>query len=141
MFPSGSSPSNAYHVVGVETGVMAANPHKLVLMLYDGALLALTMAKQAMKTNKVAEKGEEISRAIEIITNGLMVSLDLQSGGEIATRLEALYEYMCNRLFQANLHNNPVILDEISGLLQELKGAWEEIAKDPAVVSDSRKLA
>jgi flagellar protein FliS len=141
MFPSGSSPSNAYHVVGVETGVMSANPHKLILMLYDGALLAITMAKQAMKTGKISEKGEEISRAIEIITNGLMVSLDLQSGGEIATRLEALYDYMCNRLVQANLHNNPVILDEVSTLLQELKSAWEEIAKDPAVVSDSRKLA
>lgn len=141
MFPSGSSPSNAYHVIGVETGVMAANPHKLILMLYDGGLLAIAMAKQAMKTGKISEKGEEISRAIEIITNGLMVSLDLQSGGEIAARLQALYEYMCNRLVQANLHNNPAILDEVSGLLQELKTAWEEIAKDPAVVSDSRKLA
>lgn len=141
MFTSGSSPSNAYHVVGVETGVMAADPHKLVLMLYDGALLAITMAKQAMKTGKISEKGEEISRAIEIVTNGLKASLDAQAGGEIAARLDALYDYMCNRLLQANLTNNPAILEEVSALLQELKSAWEEIAKDPAVVSDSRKLA
>jgi len=80
MFSSAHSPSDAYALVGVETGVMAANPHKLVLMLFDGALLAIAMARQAMATNKIAEKGEEISRAINIISNGLKVSLDTQAG-------------------------------------------------------------
>jgi flagellar protein FliS len=141
MFSSAHSPSDAYALVGVETGVMAANPHKLVLMLFDGALLAIAMARQAMATNKIAEKGEEISRAINIISNGLKVSLDTQAGGDLAARLGALYDYMCSRLLQANLRNEAAALNEVDALLRELKTAWEEIASDPAVVSDSRKLA
>lgn len=141
MFSSAHSPSDAYALVGVETGVMSASPHKLVLMLFDGALLAIAMARQAMATNKIAEKGEEISRAINIISNGLKVSLDTQAGGELAARLGALYDYMCNRLLQANLRNEAAALNEVDALLRELKTAWEEIASDPAVVSNSRKLA
>lgn len=141
MFSTTHSPSDAYALIGVETGVMAANPHKLVLMLFDGALLAIAMARQAMRTNKIAEKGEEISRAINIISNGLKVSLDTQAGGELAERLGALYDYICSRLLQANLRNEAAALDEADALLRELKTAWEEIASDPAVVSDSRKLA
>jgi flagellar protein FliS len=137
MFASPNSPSDAYVKVGVETGVMAASPHKLILMLIDGALLAIAMAGQAMREKKIALKGEEISRAIEIIANGLRASLDKQAGGDLAERLDALYDYMCQRLLQANLHSNPAILDEVAGLLKELKGGWEEIAKDPAVVSAS----
>lgn len=141
MFSSAHSPSDAYALVGVETGVMAASPHKLVLMLFDGAMLAVAMARQAMATNKISEKGEEISRAIDIISNGLKVSLDMQAGGELAARLGALYDYICSRLLQANLRNDAAALDEVDALLRELKTAWEEIASDPAVVSDSRKLA
>lgn len=141
MFSTTQSPSDAYALVGVETGVISASPHKLVLMLFDGALLAIAMARQAMATNKIAEKGEEISRAINIISNGLKVSLDTQAGGELAARLGALYDYMCNRLLQANLRNEAAALNEVDALLRELKTAWEEIASDPAVVSNSRKLA
>lgn len=141
MFASPHSPSDAYAKIGVETGVMAASPHKLILMLIDGALLAIAMASQAIREKKIAQKGEEISRAIEIIANGLKASLDKQAGGELAERMDALYDYMCQRLLQANLHSNPAILDEVAGLLKELKGGWEEIAKDPAVVSNSTNPA
>lgn len=137
MFNTGHSPSDSYKQVGVETGVMAASPHKLILMLIDGALLSIAMAGQAIREKKIALKGEEISRAIEIIANGLRASLDKQVGGSLAERLDALYDYMCQRLLQANLHSNAAILDEVAGLLKELKGGWEEIAKDPAVVSAS----
>jgi len=122
MFSTTQSPSDAYALVGVETGVMSASPHKLVLMLFDGALLAIAMARQAMATNKIAEKGEEISRAINIISNGLKVSLDTQAGGELAARLGALYDYMCNRLLQANLRNEAAALNEVDALLRELMG-------------------
>ena len=134
-------PPRAYANIGVETGVMAANPHKLILMLYDGALQSVGVAKQAMLDGRTATKGEAISKAMEIIDNGLRASLDLEGGAEIAQRLAALYNYMCERLLHANLHDDPAALDEVRALLLELKGAWEEIAKDPAVVSDSRKLA
>ncbi len=136
-----TSPSQAYANIGVETGVMAANPHKLILMLYEGALQSVAVAKQAMLDGRTATKGEAISKAMEIIDNGLRASLDLEGGAEIAQRLAALYNYMCERLLHANLRDNPAALEEVRELLLELKGAWEEIAKDPAVVSASRKLA
>lgn len=126
------SPSNraaAYVQVGAETGVDAASPHQLILMLYDGALLALRTASAAMAQNDIPKKGASISKAIDIISNGLKVSLDLESGGEIAARLDALYEYMADRLLYANLHNNPAALDEVSELLAGLRDAWQGIAE------------
>ncbi|THF64152.1 flagellar export chaperone FliS [Pseudothauera rhizosphaerae] len=126
-----TSPTNraaAYARVGAETGVEAASPHQLILMLYDGALLALRTASMAMESNDIPKKGAAISKAIDIIANGLKVSLDLNNGGEIATRLDALYEYMTDRLLYANLHNNPAAVDEVAGLLASLREAWQGIA-------------
>jgi flagellar protein FliS len=125
-----SNPASAYQRVGVQTGVEAADPHKLVLMLFDGAMLAVSSASLHMQRNEIAKKGEAVSKAINIITNGLKVSLDTQAGGELAERLSALYDYMCARLLHANLHNQPVVLEEVSHLLAELKGAWEQIGSE-----------
>lgn len=141
MFASHYSPSQAYAHVGVETGVMSANPHKLILMLFDGALLSIATATHAMQAGKIAEKGESVSRAIDIVTNGLKASLDFDAGTDLAPRLAALYDYICERLLFANLRNDKAALGEASRLLAELKGAWEEIARDPAVVSASGKPA
>lgn len=140
MFAS-NNPSAAYAQVGVETGVGAANPHKLILMLFDGAIMALGSAKRNMAEKNTAAKGEDISRAIEIIDNGLRVSLDLEAGGELAGRLFALYDYMTVRLLHANLHNDLPAIEEVSRLLGELRSAWQEIADDPAVVSANRAAA
>lgn len=140
MFASSfNSPSQAYAKIGVETGVMAANPHKLILMLFDGALLAIATANHAMQERNIATKGESISKAIDIVTNGLKASLDFNTGGDLAPRLAALYDYICDRLLHANLRNDKTALGEAARLLTELRSAWEEIAGDPAVVSDSRK--
>lgn len=141
MFAATRNQAQAYATVGVETGVAAANPHKLILMLFDGAILSLSSASVFLAQNQVAEKGQSISKAIDIITNGLRASLDLQTGGELAERLFALYEYMANRLLQANIHNDAAAIDEVSHLLGELRSAWEEIAQDPAVVSGNRVAA
>ncbi|MCX8087004.1 MAG: flagellar export chaperone FliS [Rhodocyclaceae bacterium] len=141
MFASATTPSDSYKQVGVETGVMAASPHKLILMLFEGALLSLSVAGEALAQKDVAAKGKAISKAIEILTNGLKASLDFEQGGELAERLAALYDYMTDRLLYANLHNDAAALAEVQGLLKEIKGAWEEIANDPAVVSASQGQA
>lgn len=117
----------AYAEVGVETGVSTADPHKLILMLFEGALLQIGTATAALENKNVPAKGAAISKAIEIITNGLKVSLDFEAGGDLAERLGALYDYMTQRLLYANLHNSRPAMDEVAGLLTELKGAWEEI--------------
>ncbi|MBS3936825.1 MAG: flagellar export chaperone FliS [Sulfuritalea sp.] len=139
MFATHVSPSQAYARVAVETGVMSANPHRLILMLFDGALLSLAGARRALQEGEIATKGESVSKAIDIVANGLKASLDPGAGGELAPRLAALYDYICARLLHANLHNDRAALDECARLLTELRGAWEEIADDPAVVSPSAR--
>jgi flagellar protein FliS len=127
MFGASTNRAAAYAKVGVETGVTAADPHKLILMLFDGAVLAITSAKVAMTGGDIPAKGMAISRAIEIIANGLDASLDLEAGGEIAARLSALYEYMTHRLLYANLHNSEAALTEVLDLLSGLRESWEAI--------------
>lgn len=141
MFGLMSNPAAAYRKAGVETQVQTATPHQLVLMLFDGALSVIATASFHMKEKKIQLKGESIGKAIEIIDGGLKACLDYKAGGELADKLGALYEYMCNRLLHANLHNDQKALDEVSGLLRELKGGWEEIANDPAVLSRNKVAA
>ena len=118
---------NTYKNVGLESGVAAADPHKLILMLYQGAILAVSSAKNQMLRKQISAKGASISKAIKIIDEGLKACLDVEAGGEIGKNLYDLYDYMNQRLLIANLKNDTAILDEISGLLNELKGAWESI--------------
>ncbi|ODT75557.1 MAG: flagellar export chaperone FliS [Nitrosomonadales bacterium SCN 54-20] len=118
---------NAYARVGLETGVIAASPHKLVLMLFEGARIALASALTHTRSGQIAARGEAISKAIAIINSGLQASLDIKAGGELAQQLNALYEYMGRRLLQANVHDKPEYIEEVSGLLGELQEAWEAI--------------
>jgi flagellar secretion chaperone FliS len=131
MFGSTANGAKAYATVGVETGVVAASPHKLVVMLFEGALVAISSAIQHMQSGDIARKGEAISKAITIIESGLRVSLDKKVGGEVALNLDALYEYMSNRLVIANLKNQQNVLEEVYQLLKGLKDAWESIAPPP----------
>ncbi len=128
MFGSPRSPVAAYTSVGLETSVPTADPHKLILLLFEGAKLAISAAKMNMAQGNIAEKGSSISKAIDIITNGLSASLDHEAGGDLAAKLGALYEYMAERLLWANMKNNPAALDEVTQLLGELHSAWAQIA-------------
>lgn len=132
MFAIAKQGAGAYGSVNVETGVTSADPHKLILMLYEGALLALAKAQLHMSRRETAEKGKALSKAIMIIDGGLKASLDIKAGGELGTQLAALYDYMCDRLLHANLHNRPEIIDEVRNLLIELRGAWEQISPTPS---------
>ncbi|MBI3222646.1 MAG: flagellar export chaperone FliS [Nitrosomonadales bacterium] len=116
-----------YAKVGVESGVVAADPHKLISMLYQGALLAIANAKNSMLRKDIAAKGVAISKAIAIIDEGLNASLDKSVGGELVQNLSSLYEYMGVRLITANLNNDVAILDEVSNLLTGLQQAWDSI--------------
>jgi flagellar protein FliS len=135
MFASSHRALKAYAEVGVETGVAAANPHKLILMLFEGAILAVAAAKMHLQRKETALRGEAISKAIMIIDAGLKASLDLNAGGHMAERLFALYEYMLGRLLYANLKHRSEPLDEVSHLLSELKSAWAAIGTAPAAMA------
>lgn len=124
---------SAYSQVGVETGVEGATPHQLISMLYEGAITAISAAKIHMLRKEVGRKGEAISKAIAIIEEGLKLSLDEKAGGDLARNLKDLYDYMSNRLLMANIKNEVAGLDEVGGLLADLKTAWEAIEKPPAM--------
>jgi len=119
--------ANAYANVGLETGVVAASPHQLIVMLYEGAELAVRMAIKHMNEGDIARKSAAVSKAGSIIQDGLRAALDPQQGGEIAQRLDALYDYMNNRLTYAHLKNEVAPLEEVLALLNELHDAWKQI--------------
>ena len=133
MFGSVQKGANAYASVGLETGVAAASPHKLIVMLFDGAQTSLTIALAEMQAKNIAAKGRAISKAIRIIEEGLRASLDKSAGGEIAGSLDSLYEFISRRLVQANLENKPEYIEEAQRLLGELRGAWLAIDPEAAV--------
>ncbi|MGE0386482.1 MAG: flagellar export chaperone FliS [Gammaproteobacteria bacterium] len=116
----------SYAQVGIQTGVDGASPHRLILMLMDGALARIATAMGMLKRGDIAGKGESISVAISII-NGLRDSLNLDQGGAIAENLSALYLYMCERLLQANLGNDLQALREVQQLLSEVRSGWSAI--------------
>lgn len=120
---------NGYAKVSMETGVLAASPVKLIIMLYDGAITACHSAIKHMEHQDILSKGTMLSKAIMIIESGLRLSLDKRAGGEIAVSLDALYAYMSKQLTLANIQNNPDTVNEVIKLLTELKGAWEAIDK------------
>jgi len=127
MFGSPNKGASAYAKVGLETGVAASSPHQLIVMLFEGALVAVRSAVTHMKEGEPEKKGLAISKAINIVANGLRASLDKKAGDSIAANLDALYEYINKRLLEANLKNQPELLEEVIGLLSDIKGAWEAI--------------
>ena len=128
MFGMMRSPAQSYAKVGIEAAVESSDPHRLILMLFDGAITAVSLAKIHMGAGDIPHKGMAISKAIDLVTNGLLASLDMESGGDLAGRLAGLYDYMAQRLLFANLKNSAAALDEVSELLTSLRDAWAEIA-------------
>lgn len=129
-----STDVNEYREVSAHGGVAASDPHQLILLLLNGALDAIAVAKGHMGRSEIAEKGVNISRAISII-DGLRGSLDHEIGGELVTNLDELYQYMGQRLLQANLRDNPSYLDEVSNLLREIRDAWAQIPPEARKVT------
>ena len=114
-----------YQSVSTETSIMDADPHKLIQLLFEGALARISTAKGHMERKEYDRKSKVINSAIDII-GGLQDSLNMETG-ELAMNLERLYDYMIRRLFEANARNDQAILDEVSGLLAQIKSAWDEI--------------
>lgn len=135
MFSSSYRPADAYKKAGVELDVKTADPHQLVTIIFEATEVALKRARQALTEGDIPLKGSMISKAIDLIDNGLRASLDLKQGDTLAQRLYALYEYMVARLLHAHSHNDLVAIDEVIGLLGDISSAWKEIR--PQVMQNS----
>lgn len=122
--------TRAYANVGVNTSVESASPHKLVLMLYDGLLKQLRIAKVHIERKEIVPKAAAISKALAIVDQGLRPGLDLEKGGSIAAQLLALYDYAGERLLQANLRNDAAAIEEVIQLIEPIRSAWAQINPD-----------
>ncbi|TDB49252.1 flagellar export chaperone FliS [Photorhabdus khanii] len=121
------SASQLYAQIDVESEIMNASPYQLIQILFNGALSALRRAIILMEQGNIAEKGSAISKAINIIDNGLKQGLDNEKGGELAHNLASLYDYMTQRLLHANLRNDEPAITEVIKLLTEISEAWRQI--------------
>jgi flagellar protein FliS len=119
----------AYQRVNNQTSTIDADPHRLIQLLYNGAIERINMAKARMQAKDAAGKGQLIGKAIDII-GGLRSFLDFEKGGELAPRLEALYDYMERTLLQASAKNDVAKLDEVLSLLHSIKEGWDGIREE-----------
>lgn len=118
-----------YSSLKTQTNIVDASPHRLIQMLFEGALERIAQAKGALLQNQISRKGELIGKAINIV-GGLQGSLNDKEGGQLAANLNELYDYIIRRLSRANYENDPEILDECGRLLGELKMGWDAIADE-----------
>ncbi|WP_147198519.1 flagellar export chaperone FliS [Pantoea sp. MBD-2R] len=128
-----SSGAQLYRKVGLESSVLGASQHQLTTLLFDGALSALVRARLFIQDGQIEGKGNALSKAINIIENGLKAGIADESGDELADNLISLYEYMTRRLLQANLQNDVAAVQEVEDLLRNIADAWKEVIATTAL--------
>jgi len=119
----------AYQRVNTQTSITDADPHKLIQLLYSGAIERINMAKARMQAKDYAGKAKLLNKAIEIV-GGLRAFLDFDKGGELAAQLEALYDYMERTMLEASMKNDVDKLDEVLDLLRTVKEGWDGIRQE-----------
>ncbi|MHA6672020.1 flagellar export chaperone FliS [Enterobacter mori] len=120
--------NSAYTAVSLDSEIVGATPHQLIVLLYDGAINAIKRAEIYFQSGNIARRGEMISRAINIIDNGLRAGLDHEKGGKIAEELESLYEYISRTLLEANLNKSGENLPHLISLMTEMSETWQLVA-------------
>lgn len=106
--------------------MLTAPPERLVVMLYDGALRFLARAAIAMRDQGPLPAAKEIRRT-QAILEELLSTLDHEQGGEVAERLQAIYVFCLRMLAEAHVQRDAEKLDQVAGLLRELRDAWAQV--------------
>ena len=132
-----SSGVQAYQQVGLESAVMSASPHQLVVMLFDGALSALVRARLFIEQGDTVAKGQALTKAINIIDNGLKAGLNMDIGGALPRNLASRYEYMVRRLLHANLRNDVDAINEVETLMTNIADAWKQIGPGTTLAQET----
>jgi flagellar protein FliS len=120
--------AKAYHQVGIASTVGAADPHKLTLMLFDGALQSISQAEAHLAARRIGDKCRAIAKACRILNEGLRASVRSDADPMLASRLVMLYDYAMMRLTQANIRNDAAPMREAHKILSDLRDAWAAIA-------------
>ncbi len=111
-----------------EVAIKTASPLQLIVMLYDAAICSIQEAREQMSRRNIGARSRSVNKSIAIISE-LQSSLNLKAGGEIAASLNRLYDYMIRTIFRANMDQSTKPLIEIETLLENLRSAWVELAK------------
>ncbi|WP_052339852.1 flagellar export chaperone FliS [Gorillibacterium massiliense] len=123
-----ASPNLTGYQAYQQTKYQTATPHRLTLMLYNGAIQFSRRVQKSIEAGNLIETGRNV-RKVQDIIHELLGSLNMREGGELARNLRSLYLYSLEKLREANLDQSMEAISEVIGLLEELKGAWEEIGK------------
>lgn len=116
-----SHPFNKYK----KTSVLSASREQILLMLYEGAIKFTKLAIQAAEQKKIADRGQNIIRAFDIIVE-LNATLDHKVGGELAGQLEGLYVYMMDQYTKANIKGDAEPLRDNLKVLENLYDGWKQ---------------
>lgn len=131
--------ASLYKKTSVDGEIFAAHPHKLILLLFDGALASMNHAKGCVAQRDIPGKVRYITHAMRIVQMGLRASIDRKHDPAFADRLIELYDYVSYRLLQANIRNDAAAIDDAVGILAGLRDAWikigPEVTGKPAVAS------
>lgn len=125
-----SNPIAAYRQIDLESEVRGADPHRLIILLFDGAESAMHQALACLEAGDIPGRSSALMKAIDIILSGLSTSLNVEEGGELAQNLTALYDYMVSRLIHANVHQDAAAIREVQKLMSEISGAWREMGQN-----------
>ena len=131
-----------------ETRIKTANPGQLLLMLYDEAIKQLDRALELLESNNSGKKdpgkieliGKAIAKTQDVLTE-LMVSLDFENGEDIAKNLFALYTWFSRELLEASIKQDVLKILTVRNMMDELRTAWQEIARKSPVETPARELA
>ncbi|WP_036800234.1 flagellar export chaperone FliS [Photobacterium marinum] len=116
----------AYKRVSVDSQLTSASPHRVISMLMAGAIERLIQGKAAMQQGSIAVKGERLGKALDIVIS-LRSCLSMEDGGDIASNLDSLYDFMIQQIYKANQDNLPEPIDDVIDMLREIKAAWDQI--------------
>ncbi|TMO63256.1 flagellar export chaperone FliS [Pseudoalteromonas aurantia] len=118
-----------YQKEALKTRVAGADRYEIIQMLMAGAIEKMVFAKVAIEKRNLEAKSEHLSKASAIL-EALRGCLDFEVGGEVTENLYALYSYMIEKLLDASVKNDSSYIDEVTGLLKEIKSAWDAIPFD-----------
>jgi len=124
----------SYRKVSLESEITVASPHRIIQLMFAGALQRLAQSRYAIEQHDLVNKGIYINKAIGIII-GLSNSLNMEAGGQIAKNLSDLYDFMLRKISEANLNNDVQAIDDVCDILRTIKEGWDAIPADKHNIS------
>lgn len=126
----------------LKTRIESASQPQLLVMLFDAAVKKLHLSKKAIQENDIETCHTELTKVQKIFTE-LMVSLDMEKGGELSANLMRVYDYIYHRLVQANIKQDAGIIDEVLPMVDDLREGWTQavdkvIAEDPSMAQPNQ---